>query len=279
MTRHTQKQKKSLDWETIQKDIYRRTKRVFKIKQSGGGIITVGSSRFEYYEDKSDGLFFIKGGKPTCFTVQMEETRGQKYAIITEIFEHDNCALDGSTESANIVRAAVELAKQYGALWVDLTDNSGICSKTHDFSIHLSDYYFLTRGKTWYETIFPFVPKYPEEIDDARQQIMNISWDTVIANGKRRYNKQRIQKMLEELPITTMGINTSSPGSAMTVLRTIPYEKRCVTYHKYSTMLLNSIGIQSLYASEWYLPLTDSPINRTHNLGVHSTNMIIEKED
>jgi hypothetical protein len=261
MTRKTRKQQKDTMFNAFYRHQLQHSEhpRKFTIKQSGRAIITIGEKRFTYYEDKTNQMFLIHGGgdkEDPCFSIEIVEKDDLKYAIISQIIQRTSCSLDDPVESEDIVRAAVELSKIYKAMWVEIVDDSGICKKDYGFSVHLSDYYMLTRGNTWYETIYTFQPDNKDEIEDAKNQVTNISWKEVVANGKRRY-KQRFDPILSE--INTDGINITARGSAMAVLRTVPYSSRCLFYNNYMSMLLNSFHIQSLFSSKWFLPITQSP--------------------
>ncbi len=141
-------------------------------------------------------------------------------------------------------------------MWIELVDDSGICKNDYGLSVHLSDYYLLTRGVTWYETIYPFEPEDKDEIEDTKNQVRNLSWKEVIASGRRRY-KERFNALLTH--IKTDGINITARGSAMAVLRTVPSASRCIFYQKYMSMILNAFNIQSLFSSKWVLPITQNP--------------------
>lgn len=216
---------------------------------------------FEYNDDikNTNGHTIITGkwnGSHECFRIKMHtHTNGQQFAELSSLDGHRSCSNDGSAKSANIVRAAVELARQKGAHWIELSDNSKIC-KDRDFpSISLANYYFLSRAQTWYETIFPFQSDNPEEIDDIREQVRNTSWKTMMIALKKRH-PSRYKNMLQDMPQSVSTIRIDKPGSIMEVVRSIPYNERCVFLSKYMNSIFDALSIRSLDGKNWWLPLT-----------------------
>lgn len=239
----------------------------FLLKQHGGGIITIGNKQFEYFEHaEDDGILIIKGSSVDatmpCFILKIcpETPTTQRHAEMTSITRGVACSLDKTAKSKEIVCAVVNLAKEKKAKWIEFTDMSSICKDENKStqSISLADYYFLTRGKTWYETICKFIPdeRYASTISYYREFIQENSWADMIKTGKRRYRAE-ITKMLRDLPVDLTTIDVNAPGSVMTVLRRIPPEKRCEFFYKYSYNLLLFNDIGTLFNSVWYLPLAD----------------------
>jgi hypothetical protein len=231
------------------------------LSQAGGGDITLDDQVFEYNEDKNskNALFVITGKKTDshlCFRLDFDiHTNGQLYAVLSSLDGNKSCSNDGSAKSANIVRAAVELAKQKGAHWIDLTDNSKICKDRGFPSISLANYYFLSRAQTWYETIFPFQPDNHEEINDIREQVRNTSWKSMMIALKKRH-PSRYSNMLKDMPTSLKHIDTAKPRSIMEVIRSIPYDERCMFLHKYMNSIFDALSIRSLNGQNWWLPLT-----------------------
>lgn len=256
----------------------------FLPKQNGGGIVTLGTKQFEYIEHaEDDGFILITGStlrskdvtvpsfgrnrSPVdstmpCFILKIHtETRTtQRHAEMASITRGTNCSLDGTATSVEIVRAVVQLAKEKGAKWIDFTDTSSICKDNVMLSqaTSLADYYFLTRGKTWYETIFPFIPdeRFESIITYHRELIQDNAWSDVIQYGKQRFRKQVVE-LLRNLPVNLSEIDVNAPGSVMEVLRRVPVDKRCYFFYTYSRVLIEINSIGSLFGSVWYLPLSD----------------------
>lgn len=236
---------------------------VLRLPQSGGGHITVNEQTFEYNEDiNMDGRLVALygdtdgGRRHECFRIKFHmHQNGQKYAELSSLDGRESCSTDGSALSANIVLAAVELARENGAQWIELSDASKICKDERTPSISLANYYFLSRGKTWYETILPFQPGDSEVIDDIREQIMTKSWNDVI-DALRRRHPIRCRNMLRDMPMSLHSIPVEEPGSIMQVIRSIPRERRCAFLYKYMNDIFVALSIRSLDGMNWWLPLT-----------------------
>ncbi len=237
------------------------TPRRLLLPQVGGGEVTVENQTFEYNEDANlDGRLFVIRGKKTesheCFRVDIEvHPNGQVYAILSSLDGNKACSTDGSAKSANILKAAVEVARRKGAQWIELSDSSKICKDKGLPSVSLANYYFLSRAQTWYESILPFQPDDHDHIQRMRQTILANSWKTV-AQRFRRDNPTLFTQMMREMPVSLDSIPVHTPGSAMQVIKSIPYEARCAFLHKYMKSLLLANKITSLDGEVWWLPLT-----------------------
>ena len=233
------------------------------MSQIGGGHITVNAQTFEYNEVINDEGNLIalygdtdEGRSHVCFRIDFDiHLNGQKYAVLSSLDGRESCSTDGSALSANILLAAVELARENGAQWIELSDASKICKDEYTASISLADYYFLSRAKTWYETILPLKPDEPEVIDDIREQVTTKSWNDVVTALRRRHPVP-YRNMLRDIPISFDSIPVDEPGSIMQVIRSIPREKRCLFLHKYMNNIFDALSIRSLDGMNWWMPLT-----------------------
>jgi hypothetical protein len=249
------------------------TPRRFILSQKGGGEININNQVFQYNEDinSKNGVIAIHGsfaGGYECFAIQFDihSSNNQKYAYLMTLGGHKECSIDGNAKSTNIVKAAVELARQHGAQWIELTDNSKICKGVALHSVSLADYYFMTRSKTWYETILPFKPDRPDIIEKARNRVINMSWEDIL-NDIRMNDINIFKQITDVIPISSVKVNITAPGSAMSVLQDIPKEKRCLFLYTFNDYLLEAFNIRSLDGSTWWLPLTpiaDRPAYVTH---------------
>lgn len=228
-----------------------------------GGHITVNAQIFEYNEDiNMDGSIIAvygdidSGRRHECFCIKFHmHQNGQQYAKLSSLDGRDSCLTDGSALSANIVRVAVKLAREKGAHWIELTDASKICKDEYTASISLADYYFLSRAKTWYETVLSLKPNEPEVIDDIREQVTTKSWNDVVTALRRRH-PVRYRNMLRDIPLSLDSIPIEESGSIMQVIRSIPREKRCLFLHKYMNIIFDALSIRSLDGMMWWMPLT-----------------------
>lgn len=235
----------------------------FILKQVGGEekYHTINDQTFEYNEDVNlDGrliaLYGKWNGSKECFRIDFDiHTNGQKYAILSSLDGNKACSTDGSAKSANILRAAVELAREKGAHWVDLSDASKICKDVGVPPVSLANYSMLSRGQTWYETIYPFQSDEPELVEDIREQVRTKSWNDVITALRIRH-PVRCRNMLRDMPMSLSSISLDEPGSIMKVIRSIPRAARCSFLYKYMDNIFDALSIRSLDGRVWWLPLT-----------------------
>jgi hypothetical protein len=214
-----------------------------------------GGKRFRYNGHRIDSWekqdlfypeFVIRAGRSVetdpCFILTMNtETH---IAVLQWLRRGTDCFVDINESSRDLVHVAIQLAKQKGAIRLELMDTSTIrCPE----EIRLSDLSFLTTGKTWYESILPgFIPTNSEEIEEMRNKVRTNTWASVIEN----------QPILAE-KIDTGRIHIHSPGSATRVVARSKKEgKSCHIFSTYMTKLLQGNGIQSLYGTTWSLDLT-----------------------
>lgn len=267
-------------------------RRPFHLKQRGGkGVIQVGDKHFHYYnEDQvpintqntqntnsifsnmpnennyvyNSDRYVIRGekvdGSMPCFILHIIHTAPQPYAYLLNITKGTSCSLEDNATSADIVCAVVQLAKEKGAKWIELTDESKICKDElrNIPSISLANYYFLTRGKTWYETILPFIPE-DKKIEEYRNKVLTNSWNFIMSNLKR-INIGIANEIIHNFPVNISHIDTTKAGSAMTILSMIPPNVRCSFYHKYMSYLITASDIFTINGTVWSLPLTDEKI-------------------
>jgi hypothetical protein len=267
--RNTQRNPDTTFWNDVYRSLstvkyrYPYPRRKFTLFQKGGApnkkkTIMINEHPIEYYEDIENNIKVIKGGgigKKTCFVMQQFMHKDQMFMNLHEVKRGKHCFADGNGKSKDIVLAAIEIAKREGAHWIELMDDSKICKVelNNDYAVNLSDYCFLTRGKTWYETIAPFIPDKSEKIEKYRTLVLSKSWKDIIDHLQQDY-KHECNKILQEIHIDTT-IDINAPGSGMKVLHSIPKSSRCVFFDKYIDYFLIGNGIQSLYGHRWYLPL------------------------
>jgi hypothetical protein len=244
------------------------TPRRFILSQKGGGEININNQVFQYNEDinSKNGVIAIHGsfaGGYECFAIQFDihSSNNQKYAYLISLAGKKECSMDGNAKSINIVKAAVELARQHGAQWIELTDNSSICKEINSRSVSLADYYFMSRGKTWYETILPFIPDDKDVVEPYRNNVLMASWKDII-NSIKKKDMNIYNQILNIIPTGSADIST--PGSAMTVIRSIPKENRCYFLYNFGKALRMAFDIESLFSYTWWLPLTPTADRPTY---------------
>lgn len=208
--------------------------------QIGGGTVEVNGFRYRY-RDIEGGVTIIGGRVPSkrpCFILLFDTTT----AILQSIESGYDCSLDQGATSKHTVLAVAHLAKERGATRLMFTDNSTkyIAEDTY---FRLSNMYFLTTGKTWYESILPcqlVVPHDAVKIEKWRQRVITNTWNTVYTCLKKEFPFLDIQT----------GLDGESEGSAMRVLHSLKTDNTDF-FAKYEAELLNCSGIGSLHGLDW----------------------------
>jgi hypothetical protein len=178
---------------------------------------------------------------------------------------------------SSLVKAAIQIACENRAEWIELSDESTICKAEED-SVSLSDYYMVTRGKSWYETIAPFRPKDAEYIEALREVATTSSWKELLRELRRKKHFV-IQPLVQAVTIPP---HPSAPGSAMEALQSIPRGIRCKVYEPILTEILMAYGFRSLRSTSWYLPVSadfDEEEYRRQYASTSTSYVTVEKED
>lgn len=250
----------------------------FRAKQNGGGSVRVGNQTIVYKQDRMGNRIVIQSDRPVSAGQFILFLDGE-VAILHSVSKVITPLQTETTK--DLVRAAVQIAKTRGASWIEVTDNSTICKEgvNVDSAVSLADYSFVTKGKTWYETIFSFILKGDKtEINDNRNIIQSTSWKDIITYPSRQH-RAKLQQMKNELPVDITNINISAPGSIMTVLSKIPYDSRCNFFQKYLKYILMAAELVSLKDTVWYYPLKKNIVYP--NIVTHQTETMytVEKEE
>jgi hypothetical protein len=202
--------------------------------QRGGAIIYVKTHPIHIREVKDGETLYIHGGpKRPCFELQL--IRNEKHSILQGVQGRQDCFTDLHTDSRDILRAAIKVAKDHGILTMEFTDNSTIrCPER----LTLSDLSFLTTGQTWYESVIPNLSVTDMPIIEVfRKRVLTNTWRSV-GNGLLQFD--------------TTGIDIDLPGSAMAVLaRAKKSRTNCGALSANMDMLLLQSGILSLYGRHW----------------------------
>ena len=238
----------------LEQDIYnyyRIKYQDIKIKwvQSGSGRISVNRHIINYREYNGDNgtdtvIFAGRDRKKrACFSLKIYKT-GE--AILESVDRRKNCFIDDHANSKDLVKAAFQIAKNKGAKRLELTDNSFIqCPE----KISLADLYFLTTGKTWYESIIPLKCGKQVMVDKFRELVKTNSWSSVYI--KLIELNPDFQKYDFEVDNDINKI-----GSAMEVLSKLKKSgKHCNFFSEYMYELLLCSGIQSLRNFTWSILL------------------------
>ena len=214
-----------------------------------------------FQKNKNNNYYNIisTGYNNSCFILRIDtETNVASLNIINKSAD---CFNDESYDnSRDIVRAAYIIAKKKGCIRFELTDNSKIyCvpgknivsgyGKDKD-KIYLSDLYFLSTGKTWYESILKNLKpvKNIQLIEKNRIKVLTNTWDNV---DKKLKNKFGIF-----YNFNVKNISTDKIGSAIKVLKQTINEKiHCEFFSKHMSELLLASKIISLHGSDWFIDI------------------------
>ena len=218
--------------------------------QNGGGIISVNGVRYDNRVSRNGNTIVIHGGRTKgragCFLLLFEP---DSTVTLQGMKQAPDCALDPGGSGRHMINAALKIAMQRHATQLTLSD----ISQKHlpsGKSFKLADMYFMTTGKTWYETMIPGLQ--PETKQDKipiwREKVHTASWDTI-------ESALREQVPDISIPVHVHDIDTSVPGTAMLVLSRIK-DAQTEFFALYEDELINAFKIGSLFAITWAVSLT-----------------------
>ena len=214
--------------------------------QRGGEIITGNNIKYDYRTERNyNGVMIIRGGRkkgnPECFLLLLNR---DNTATLQSLTQAADCSLDSRGTGRSMVNAVLSLARQRGAVSISLMDDSKK-KLTNGKVFRLSNMYFLTMGKTWYESIIPGLQPQEKEtlIKQWRHRAMTNSWADVY---------QRLGSVT--FPVDITNIDVTQPGSAMAVLRLIK-ETGGDFFADYEDELLMASGVGNMYGLAWSAPL------------------------
>ena len=203
-----------------------------------------------YYNSSSNiygdvNTIIIDGGRDAgrrpCFQMILKN----KVALLQSIERGTDCFVDRHDNSRDLVLVAFQIAKEKGYSIFELTDNSFKQCPPYRFS--LSDVYFLTTGRTWYESILPIKIQHRDEseIIELRKRAHTIKWKTVA--------DYLISKDVQ-LNFDIRGINENEAGSSMKVLDRIKSMRNtvsCKFFAENTNRILFISNIPSFHGTTW----------------------------
>jgi hypothetical protein len=249
----------TLDWD-IRSTIYKHKFRHYpdKINQLGGArvkcrkdytVVEANGFRYQITCLKYDNTtILIKGGnfKRPCFGILIGSTTQE--AELHDFRSTIDCSLDTGAPSHIAARAAFQVARDYGVKHIVLTDNSNkLLPSGKKFNLSLM--YFLTTGRTWYETFLPIYPdpSFASANEQWRGIVATNTWDKVYACLRTYYPDIVVPVQIED-------IDTSKPGSAMEVFRRIK-ESKSDFFSDYGNNLAPCSGIDNPQGKVWHANL------------------------
>ncbi len=214
-------------------------------RQVGGGTITQNGFRYNYREFPKENVIEIygggKGGRKQCFFMMINP---DKTAVLQGLKAGSECSLDGGATTKNMLKAAFQLAKEKGATMIELDDNAKKYIDGHRY-FYLSDMYFLTTGKTWYESADVGIHPAPE------QTVLVEKWRGYARTNTWAFVASRLDL---SLPIDISDIDVNAPGSAMVVFNRMK-EAGTDFFVMYNGELLPASNIGALGQIRWVADL------------------------
>jgi len=222
-------------------------------KQVGGahkeGVVAANGFRYKYIHVKEvDAYKFLGGrrrGKKECFLLFVKKNRIAE--LHSARFDRD-CSIDDGATAHNLVHAAFALAKEKGAIRIELND---VANKylPNDKHFRLSDMYFMATGQTWYEHVAGVRPVPGDEptIRRWRQKVLTNRWNDVFACLQATFPDVVV-------PVDTADIDGTATGSAMTVCRRIK-DARTDFFGDYGSDLLHCSGFGPIERITWFADL------------------------
>ncbi len=224
-------------------------------KQQGGGshevqgIVEAEGKRYVYTytvtEDETKYVVYRKKGRH-CFLLYLfddEEHTGKKMAVLESLDQFTDCSLDNGATGKHLLLAAIQILRdRKDVSYVELNDKSSK-KLPNGKKIPLADMYFVCTGKTWYGTVLALTPQDPVLFNDSLYKVQTISWD-------RLYSCLQTKIPGFMIPVTTTGIHTMDPGSAMKVFQRIK-EAKTDFFADYMSYIIACIGYSSMKGSSW----------------------------
>lgn len=207
------------------------------------GTITVDGRDFKWRQSKdgSTSVVYFGGKVPECALLFIEKNADGLYGVLQGILKGSACEHSSYATTKELLKAIWNLAYTQNVRYIDFADTSKL-SCPDDEKISLVNMYFLTYGKTWYETIWPIYPKY-DIIEKYRKIVVSKKWKTV-------YSALPDSVKHEFVPQYS-GIDENAPGSAMKVMQLYKAEDACITMKHIMEELLDAFGISTLDNSTW----------------------------
>lgn len=154
-------------------------------QQIGGGTVLFKGHPIMIQEDITGTFIIIRGGRRTCFIVEIDAATGDSVLLDLEAGRWgDTCFTDNYKDSTALVKVAVWIAKKRGARKIELTDNSTVICKPSGEKIDLAELSFITTGKTWYERLIPkLTPRneaFSTRLDTWRHSVDTKKWSDIV---------------------------------------------------------------------------------------------------
>lgn len=235
------KTRKTIFTQSVRRAIQSKTgQAVFPI-QVGGGIVAINGFRYNYRDIEGGMTIFggRHGSKRPCFIIFLENDT----AILQNIESGSDCSLDKDATTKHTVLAAAKLAKERGAKTLTFTDNS-TKHIADGLYFRLSNMYFLTTGKTWYESILPcrlVSPQNARKYEIWKHRAATNTWADIYNCLKKEFPTLDLEIDIDDI-------------SAMRVLQRLKEEKSDF-FATYEAELLMCSGVGSLHDLEWICDL------------------------
>lgn len=203
-----------------------------------GGLNKQTRSCFVLFFDKQDKSIIIE---------EVSRDRLQKCFTCSDPFDSQGIAL-------KVLRAILQIVERKKAHTVELTDTSTrVCSTATNKSFQLSNMYFLTYGKTWYETNIPGLECSSADISMDRELVHTNKWSDIVQALVRRNEYDRFAESLTE-PIPAE-IDPMGTGSAMQVFRWMRSTEQCRPFCEFMGTFILGSGIQNMFGTSWKLTI------------------------
>ena len=191
-----------------------------------------------------------KGQKP-CFNLAMKDG----VATLQSLDKATDCFDDDFDNSRELVIAAFSLAKSKGCTAFQLTDNSTKTCNSYKFT--LSDMYFVTTGRTWYESILPVnSTKYNEaDMTSFRERVRSSTWTDVSA-----YLISHGSTIDFDFP----GLDPNKAGSCMEALNLIAKMRNvasCKFFKEQLKNIMDAHKIKTFHGTFWTVNIDASSAN------------------
>ena len=212
--------------------------------QRGGHRIDADGIEYNWRGSRSgEFVTYRLGPKIECALLLTDrDEAGDLFGILQSVRNGANCSASPYATTKTLMKAVWNLAYQRNIRYIQFSDESKIICPTKE-RVPLSALYFLTYGKTWYETVWPIIPTQPERISLLREHVLSVRWDVVYS----RLNTEAKAHFLPAYP----DIEPSEPGSATRVMQYLMRQDWCKSIGHFHVNLLSAFDAIGIHSITW----------------------------
>lgn len=193
----------------VQRAVYRMKYRIGRGPSFFGGNYheaeTIGDYKVRHYVEDGYEHFLILNPDRPCVVMYIEKE--SNVAVMTSLEYNAKCTIDGKMKRGDgtrrMVQFALDLAKQHGAVKIELQDESTFFCEEVKAKVKLGPFSFLRQGKTWYEKYFGFMPtlEFQEEYEHAKQLRKRLDVELLQSQPCTYFDRHTINTLLRQVEL------------------------------------------------------------------------------